>query len=242
MHIYIWTINQTKLIYYWILTFLKFKYITFVSNYAFVLSHCEFLTTDKNCFEIPGAGCINDLYVYIQKPCVRLFPRTTHYIIIKEECEYFTYSIIHLTESMCTHVFFFVNLYSFMHLTPGDPKLLLCAWVSVVLMTLNWLGLNWGQSRESKHPAASANQRNKASEYRTEICLQRHPQSSTCSNPNYLCEWVCFGVWPFVGKVASCSRIKNNFEAQVANWIMCISSCNVTSLLIHWNAWNQQLL
>lgn len=138
--------------------------------------------------------------------------------------------------------FFFVNLYSFMHLTPGDPKLLLCAWVSVVLMTLNWLGLNWGQSRESKHPAASANQRNKASEYRTEICLQRHPQSSTCSNPNYLCEWVCFGVWPFVGKVASCSRIKNNFEAQVANWIMCISSCNVTSLLIHWNAWNQQLL
>lgn len=138
--------------------------------------------------------------------------------------------------------FFFVNLYSFMHLAPGDPKLLLCAWVSVVLMTLNWLGLNWGQSRESKHPAASANQRNKASEYRTEICLQRHPQSSTCSNPNYLCEWVCFGVWPFVGKVASCSRIKNNFEAQVANWIMCISSCNVTSLLIHWNAWNQQLL
>lgn len=105
MHIYILTINQTKLIYYWILTFLKFKYITFVSNYAFVLSHCEFLTTDKNCFEIPGAGCVNDLYVYIQKPCVRLFPRHTHYIIIKEEYEYFTYSIIHLTESMRTHVF-----------------------------------------------------------------------------------------------------------------------------------------
>lgn len=105
MHIYILTINQTKLIYYWILTFLKFKYITFVSNYAFVLSHCEFLTTDKNCFEIPGAGCVNDLYVYIQKPCVRLFPRHTHYIIIKEECKYCTYSIIHLTESMCTHVF-----------------------------------------------------------------------------------------------------------------------------------------
>lgn len=29
------------------------------------LLHCEFLTTDKNSFEIPGAGCVDDLYFYI---------------------------------------------------------------------------------------------------------------------------------------------------------------------------------